>query len=76
MIMLKVTKKQGFTLSLSLSLSFSLSLSLFLSRRHTFGKTTRGGWVVKLIPPAFLGLNCSSSVPSSLYSDIGKTLRA
>ena len=40
MLILEVTKKQGFTLSLSLSLSLFLSLSL--SENYVFEKTIRG----------------------------------
>ena len=48
----------------------SLSLSLSLSLENTFSEKLQG------IPPVFLGLKCSSTVPSSLYLDIDKTLRA
>ena len=47
MTSLKVTKKQG----------FSLSLSLSLSRTCIFGKTTLGGQIDPF--PAFLGLMLS-----------------
>ena len=58
--MLKVTKN-GVSLSLSLSLG-----NTFLEKLHG----GEGGWVVKPIPPAFLGLKCSSRVPSFLHLDI------
>ena len=59
-LILKVTKNQGFTLSPFLTLSFSVSLCLSLSRKHIFGKTKRWGvgWGSNWPPflAAFLGL--------------------